>query len=510
MTHLALYREWRPKTFDEIVDQKHAVYALRQSVITGQIAHAYLFSGTRGTGKTTMAKIFARAINCLNPQQGNPCNQCEICQSALDGSLMDIIEMDAASNNSVDNIRRICDEIVFMPSLTRYKVYIIDEVHMLSAGAFNALLKTLEEPPPHAVFILATTEPHRIPATILSRCQRYEFFRIPLDQIMERLSQITEHEGIDIEQDAMHAIATLADGALRDAISILDQARNAFSPPITRDQVLSLVGVVQDHFLQEMTCALLNGKIEDLLRLIDQLVMAGRDLPRFVTDLAQHLRNLLVCRFTDDETLLARVPSEMLPDMKELAKQVDQERIISLIRGLSSLLPDLRWAPDSRTALEIGLIRLMSLPSDDREPAVVLDGKIEKDPPHEVKEQPEVEAQPDVEAIWEKVLDRLQETGNMILYLFSRPAQVTLNQNTLQLTFSSDDAVHYQEINQPQSLKIIQDAVRACSGQDWTLKPVLMKVDRVPADHKPQDKPDWVEKVKKTAGNLGIPVQMEE
>ena len=358
MAHLALYREWRPKTFDEVVEQKQAVYALRQSVISGQIAHAYLFSGTRGTGKTTMAKIFSRAINCLQPQSGNPCNQCAICRAMLDGNLMDVLEMDAASNNSVDNIRRICDEVVFMPSQARYKVYIIDEVHMLSTGAFNALLKTLEEPPAHAVFILATTEPHRIPATILSRCQRYDFRRIPVESMAARLAEIAAADQIQISGEALQTIAILADGALRDAISLLDQARAGFPGIIGRDDVLSLAGVVRDEFLHQVASALIAGQIPILLTLVEQLVMSGRDLARFVTDLAQHFRNILVCQVSADPQLLIRATSTSLADMRQLAALVDSARLVALIRGLSALLSDLRWAADGRTALEIGLIRL--------------------------------------------------------------------------------------------------------------------------------------------------------
>ena len=245
MEHVALYRLYRPMNFDDIVEQEHAVAALRQSVILGKIGHAYLFCGTRGTGKTSIAKVFSRAINCQHPVNGNPCNECEICKGVIDGSLLDVIEMDAASNNSVDNIRRICDEVMFMPAKAKYKVYIIDEVHMLSTGAFNALLKTLEEPPAHAVFLLATTEPHRIPATILSRCQRYDFRRISNESIVKRLSFIAAKQNISIEPDALSAIATIGDGALRDSVSLLDQvSTTSGATTITRDDILRITGIV--------------------------------------------------------------------------------------------------------------------------------------------------------------------------------------------------------------------------------------------------------------------------
>lgn len=359
MSHLALYRAWRPMVFDEVVEQKHAVYALRQAVISGQIAHAYLFSGTRGTGKTTLAKIYSRAINCLHPDHGNPCNQCEICRGILDGSLLDVVEMDAASNNSVDNIRRICDEVIFMPSQARYKVYIIDEVHMLSTGAFNALLKTLEEPPAHAVFILATTEPHRIPATILSRCQRYEFRRIPIASLISRLEEIAQTDHIDIQPEALRTIALLADGAMRDAISLLDQARGGLSGTIGRDDILSLVGVVQDEFMQAVAEALHDADPARILMLVDQLVMAGRDIVRFVIDLAQFFRDLLVCRVSDHPEDLIHVTDETLIAMRNLSRSGQPAEWVAMIQGLSALLPDLRWAGDPRITLEIGLIRLM-------------------------------------------------------------------------------------------------------------------------------------------------------
>ncbi len=361
MAHVALYREWRPMTFDEVVEQQHAVIALRQAVLTGQIAHAYLFSGTRGTGKTTLAKIFSRAINCLAPQNGNPCNQCSVCTGILKGSLLDVVEMDAASNNSVDTIRRICDEVVFMPSQARFKVYIIDEVHMLSTGAFNALLKTLEEPPAHAVFILATTEPHRIPATILSRCQRYEFRRIPLDGLTGRLREIAQKDGIAVDDSAINTIARLAEGGMRDAISLLDQVRmnESGGRTINRDDVLRMTGVSDDDLLAQVAQAILTSDAAGIIRSIEQLIMAGRDLARFLIDLAAFSRNLLVVKVTPDPLSLLQITSDQHQQLTTLAKLAGSDRLIDLVRALSALHGDLRWSTDSRITLEIGLIRIM-------------------------------------------------------------------------------------------------------------------------------------------------------
>ncbi len=565
MAHQALYREWRPKVFDEVVEQKHAVFALRQAVISGQIAHAYLFSGTRGTGKTTLAKIFARAINCLAPQNGNPCNACDICRGMLDGSLLDIVEMDAASNNSVDNIRRICDEVVFMPAQARFKVYIIDEVHMLSTGAFNALLKTLEEPPAHAVFILATTEPHRIPATILSRCQRYEFRRLPVDSMAERLKEIAAADGIDIGNDALQTIASLADGAMRDAISLLDQAKASFAGRIERDDVLNLAGVVQDEFMQQMAVALISSDAPGLLELVDQLVMAGRDLARFVTDLAQHCRNILVCQVSKNPQLLVRAASDTLAGMSLLAKQVSGDRLVELIKGLSALLSDLRWAADTRTALEIGLIRLMDNTGTTHEPEVTAPKPVasapavkvvpttapvapvaplgdpdmgfvpppldEQDMLAEPTETPVIAAavaapvsaapvaQPaatstlDASALWQKTLEQVKSEGHMALYLFCRPIQPEMCDDLLRLHFAPDDQVNFREINQNANIRILATTASKLAGRVLTVLPVLGDAScdqpvATPAATSANE--DWIDKIKKAADTLGIPVKMED
>ena len=358
MEHLALYRQFRPMTFDEVVEQKHIVTALRQSVASGQIAHAYLFSGTRGTGKTSIAKILSRAINCLDPDNGNPCNRCEICTGILEGSILDVIEMDAASNNSVDNIRRICDEVLFMPSRAKYKVYIVDEVHMLSTGAFNALLKTLEEPPAHAVFILATTEPHRIPATIISRCQRYDFRRIPLESIVERLRDISDKNGISIHDDALETIAKLSDGALRDAISLLDQVSGDASSVILRDDILKMTGVVDDRFLLSMAESILSGRSVAIIDLCDRLIMDGRDILRFTLDLARYFRDLLVIGISRRPENLVRATAESITEMRRLSDHTTKDALLRVITRLSALASELKWSPDMRTSFEIALLAL--------------------------------------------------------------------------------------------------------------------------------------------------------
>ena len=380
MGHLALYREWRPQNFDDVVGQEQVVYPLRQAVISQDIGHAYLFCGTRGTGKTSLAKIFAKAVNCLDPHEGNPCNVCEICEGINTGSLLDVREIDAASNTSVDNIRRITDEIVFTPSQAKYKVYIIDEVHMLSQGAFNALLKTLEEPPAHAIFILATTEPQRLPATIISRCQRYEFRRIPSGKIIERLSIIAEKEKIDISAEGLAAIARIADGALRDAISLLDQCSAGLSDHIEKDDVLRLSGMVQDEFIADFTEALFDQDLSKLLRAVEELQMSGRNIRRFLQDFIRTLRNLLVCKLSQDPSTLPELSDKDLKRLQNLAARISRPALMGLIVRMSALDNDLRWAGDPRTSLELALIAEMN-ESHSPEAAAVPAVPAEKDIP---------------------------------------------------------------------------------------------------------------------------------
>lgn len=361
MSYIALYRQWRPTQFKDVVEQEHVVKALRYSVSTGRIAHAYLFCGTRGTGKTTMAHILSRAVNCLDPQDGEPCNKCEICREILSGSSVDVLEIDAASNNSVDNVRSIRDEVIYAPTKAKRKVYIIDEVHMLSTGAFNALLKTLEEPPEHVIFILATTEPHKLPATILSRCQRFDFRRISRDSIAKHLDVIASADNVRLDPAAAKLIARMSDGAMRDAISLLDQCVSLGKDTIAYDDVLSVVGIVNDDFMTGFIDSMLDRSVEKILDNVSRLVADGRDTAHFVSDLVVYFRNMMICKATDGNCDdLVEVPSEVLRIMKQQSARISLDEIMQKIRELSALEYNLKYASNPRVMLEVTLIKLCS------------------------------------------------------------------------------------------------------------------------------------------------------
>ncbi|EPR14451.1 DNA polymerase III subunit gamma/tau [Ruminiclostridium papyrosolvens] len=358
MSYTALYRKWRPLVFEDVVEQEHVVRTIKNTVKSERIAHAYLFCGTRGTGKTTMAKIFARAINCLNPKEGDPCNECEVCRGILDESILDVVEIDAASNNSVDNIREIRDEVVYAPSQAKYKVYIIDEVHMLSSGAFNALLKTLEEPPGHVVFILATTDPHKLPATILSRCQRFDFKKITPAGIAERVKVIAQASGIQIDDDGALLIARLADGALRDALSILDQCIAEGSNTITYQNVLDAIGIVSDDFISEIVDNIESKNVEGLVADVETLSASGRDILRFASDLVLYFRNLLICKLSINPENILDIGKQYLDKMLAQSEAFSKEQLIGIIKELSSFETQLKYALNQRVFLEVMLISI--------------------------------------------------------------------------------------------------------------------------------------------------------
>lgn len=359
MSYTALYRKFRPDTFDEVKGQVPVVTTLRNQVKSSRMSHAYLFCGTRGTGKTTVAKILARAVNCESPADGNPCGECAMCRSIAAGTSMNVIEIDAASNNGVDNIREIVEEVRYSPTEGHYKVYIIDEVHMLSTGAFNALLKTLEEPPSYVIFILATTEAHKLPVTILSRCQRYDFSRITVEEITERLTDLTQREGAEAEEKALRYIARAADGAMRDALSLLDRCI-AFYPGerLTYDNVLEILGTVDTEVFGRLLRAVRTGDVGGALRVLDETVMRGRDLAQFVVDFTWYLRNLLLARSVEAPEEFLEIASEQMEEFLAEAQENEPETLIRYINICSDLTNRIRYASAKRVMIEVTLIRL--------------------------------------------------------------------------------------------------------------------------------------------------------
>lgn len=472
MAHIALYREWRPTSFEKVVEQEHITKTLKRAVVTGRISHAYLFSGTRGTGKTSLAKIFARAVNCLDPKDGEPCNKCEICKKALDETLMDIAEIDAASNNSVDNIRRICDEVNYMPSLARFKVYIIDEVHMLSTSAFNALLKTLEEPPSYAIFILCTTEPNKLPATVLSRCQRFDFHRITVKGIEQRLKLIAKAENENITDDATEMIARISFGAMRDAISLLDQCISSTDKTIEVEDVLNCAGLIDEKSNAKVSKALAENDVKGILSSVNDVIAEGKSPSRFLSGLLGYLRNILVCMNINDPSDFIEADSNAIEQMKTLSKMFDADTVIRYIKELSENEAVLRRASQPKTYLEIMLIGLLvkdDVKGVERKPEKKKDAANELTDIKEEKlykaekkasdisiessvKQPEKQSQ---SKAWSKFIqDRISEGSKDVFELKNSSIEIVGNQAkiTVQSTFLKDSL----EYNKDEVLKEIQ------------------------------------------------------
>lgn len=367
MSYTALYRKFRPAEFDGVKGQEHIVTTLRNQIKTDRIGHAYLFCGTRGTGKTTVAKILAKVVNCENPVDGSPCNECAMCQKINNQTSMNVIEIDAASNNGVGNIRDIIEEVQYSPTEGRYKVYIIDEVHMLSTGAFNALLKTLEEPPEYVIFILATTEAHKIPITILSRCQRYDFKRIGIDTIEKRLRELVDKEKVDVEDKALRYIAKTADGSMRDALSLLDQCIAFYlGQTLTYDRVLDVLGAVDTVVYSKMFRCVAGYDAVGCLELVDEMMASGRDLNQFIHEFVWYLRNLLLIGTSVQGEELVDVSSEQMAMLQEESKMLPADALIRYIRILSELSNQIRYAVQKRVMVEVALIKLCK-PQMDRE-----------------------------------------------------------------------------------------------------------------------------------------------
>jgi DNA polymerase-3 subunit gamma/tau len=537
MAYLALYRKWRPMVFEDVVEQEHVVKTLKNSINSGRIAHAYLFSGTRGTGKTTMAKIFSRAVNCINPKDGDPCNECEICKGILNGSLLDVIEIDAASNNGVDNVRELRDEVIYTPSKAKYKVYIIDEVHMLSTGAFNALLKTLEEPPSHVIFILATTEPHKLPATILSRCQRFDFRRITAVNIAKRIEYIAGESGIDINEEASRLIAKLSDGALRDAISILDQCISLGNKELTYEDVLNVVGLVTDTFIVEMVDDIKNRDVGKVLEAVDKLVMEGKDISQFVSELVIYYRNLLICSSVSNPKDIIDVQEDSLQKMKEQLNGLERFEIMSIIKELSSLEGALKWSAHPRILLEAALIKLCEGRANPAELGMmeriqVLEKRINEimekgiavpghvDNSHKARELGNTDkaSETDVKIrekkgtkaasikgleVWGDVLKELKDMGRMVLYTNLLDSKVIeISSKVVGIVFKGGCSFNKMYVSKAENLEVVESCLSKCLGKDVRVK-CLDEEESVETSRK-EEKDELIEKAQDIANKLNV------
>ena len=481
MPYTALYRKFRPQEFADVKGQDHIVTTLKNQIKADRIGHAYLFCGTRGTGKTTIAKIFAKAVNCEQPVDGSPCGECPTCRAIASGASMNVIEIDAASNNGVDNIRQIREEVEYRPTEGKYKVYIIDEVHMLSIGAFNALLKTLEEPPSYVIFILATTEAHKIPITILSRCQRYDFRRISIDTIAARLNELMEMEHVTVEEKAIRYVAKAGDGSMRDALSLLDQCIAFYlGQELTYDRVLNTLGAVDTEVFSRLLRRILDKDITGAIGTLGDMVVEGRDLGQFVTDFTWYLRNLMLVQSSDDMEDVLDISSENLALLKEEAQMVDADILMRYIRIFSELGSQIKYAAQKRILIEIALVKLCkpemekdytslvdridSLEKKIEKGIVAAPGSARRDSGAEAGEPVPKPALPraipedikQVIANWNHIISQM--TGLTRSYL-KRAVKSLGPGDTLLLVFDDANAYAYVEENRSGCLDILRDAI---------------------------------------------------
>lgn len=498
MAYLALYRKYRPDTFDDVKGQDAVITTLRNQIEAGRIGHAYLFCGTRGTGKTTAAKIFAKAVNCEHPVNGSPCGKCASCRSIAEGTSLNVLEIDAASNNGVDTIRQIRDDVTYAPTEGKYRVYIIDEAHMLSGGAANALLKTLEEPPSYVIFILATTEPQKIPVTVLSRCQRYDFQRISIDTIAGRLTELMQKEGIQTQERAIRYIAKAAEGSMRDALSLLDQCISYYiGQELTYDKVLDVLGAVDTEIFQRLLQNILDDDVAGAVGIVEELIQQGRELGQFVTDFIWYLRNLLLLQASDEIEDALDVSAENLEELKQMAFKTDQNTLIRYIRIFSELSNEMRFASQKRVLLEIAIIKLcrpeMEEGSDALEDRVArLERKIEQGVPaaqqtaggmsnrsdlegsdagHTKQETVEKQAilekavPEDVREVVRRWPEIVRSLKMPVMQQYAGQAQLSLDENSkLVLVFSQNMAYTY--LSDDSHRKVLSDVINRTIGKD--------------------------------------------
>ncbi len=541
MAHQALYRKFRPQNFDDVVEQQHIVNTLKNIVLSGNTTHAYLFSGTRGTGKTTMAKIFARAVNCLQPRQGNPCNECTVCRGILEGTILDVIEIDAASNNSVDNVRGIIDEVVYTPTHARKKVYIIDEVHMLSTGAFNALLKTLEEPPQHVMFILATTEPHKLPATVLSRCQRFDFRRISPAGIVQRLMYVAQEANITLAKEAAFFIASLSEGALRDGISILDQCIATGKNPLELEDVHEIIGVAPNLLILSTADDLIDRNAKGAVEAIDRLIADGKDPGQFLQGMIQLFRDILVYKAGNSIEPLLSMTGEDRARVPVLAGKLSITEALMAVRELSDLESGIRWSSSPRILLEMAFLRICEREMNRDEdklsdqiklleqrirrleegiasgqspvratPAAYAAGKTtDAVPPAGEKKPAPQQSKPQITAAaadktpfaqWGDVMEELRKNKHMAIFSYLSDARaVWKDQNTVWIILPEEEVYQKQILSKTENMDIITRMICSLTGKD--LQAELFKADK---KEKKEPKTEVPENILQFAAKTGL------
>ena len=532
MGYTALYRKFRPINFSEIVGQEHITKTLKNQIIAGRVGHAYLFNGGRGTGKTTAAKLLARAVNCLNPQDGEPCNECEICKAALDGSLTDIVEMDAASNNSVEDVRDIREAVNFLPTKAKYRVYIIDEVHMLSTGAFNALLKTLEEPPEHVKFILATTEPQKIPATILSRCQRFDFKRISNEDIIKRLKIVCDESNIEISDNALNLIATLSEGGMRDALSILERCNQDGTDKIDENKIRDLVGIPQITYVKQIVESIINLDATSSLEVIENVLKEGKDLNNLLWEIIKYFKDILLYKSTGKADTYSK---EEIQDIKNIAEKTTKEDLINYICNLSELENNVKMSTQKLIIFQTGIIKLCNkqdiaknidvgnskedkqINNSDLEARVT---KIENflkasnfagrsakprysaNEPKVTEEKPKVPRKPKYEGktqdYWPKLVNDFKEEGKMFMYInLAGTVAKEINDMTVVIEFPNGmNSAAKEFLERPENKMNLKNIIHQASGKDMQIKFI---------DTKPDAKEDFSDGFENFAKNSDVP-----
>ena len=501
--HKALYRAYRPQNFEDVVGQNHITRTLKNQIENNNVGHAYLFCGTRGTGKTSTAKIFARAVNCLNSINQEPCNECEVCKDILNDNMMDVVEIDAASNNSVDDIRELRESVKYSPTNAKYKVYIIDEVHMLSQGAFNALLKTLEEPPSYVIFILATTEVHKIPATILSRCQRFDFKRVTVNDMTDRMKKICTEENIEVEDKALNLISRNAQGALRDALSILDQCISFGDSKIEYKDVVELLGTVNIEQLFEMAQFIINQDTKQSLQALNEFVIWGKDIRNLVNDLIDHFRNLMVCKVSTDLDEIISLPEETINQLKVQANDVDVNDLIRVLNILSTTQDTIRTSSNPRVLAEVTMMKIAQPMFDESKEAlikrienlektiesgnikvntaVVENNKeeiiIETIPEEIVYESVKSEDVKLIEASWIKIRKAIKEDKQSkqmpVYFLLGDVSSFNVCDNRLYIIYGDGFEFAKKRLNEPSTIVYIEKIIRETVNRSFNIKVIL-------------------------------------